>query len=159
MSDFRVIRQEKSKNEKPNIIVFLVDDAGYADFGFMGSKDLKTPNIDKLAAKGVIFTDAHVSATVCGSSRARIMTRSYQHCFGYECNPSSDTCGVNLNEITIASALKKEGYKTAAFGKWHLGNQSGYRPNERGFDNSWGLDVLILNADFILLGSKIKSFY
>lgn len=129
---------EKSKIKKPNIIVLLVDDAGYADFGFMGSKDLKTPNIDKLAAGGVIFTDAHVSATVCGPSRAGIMTGRYQQRFGFECNPSSDSCGVDLNEITIASALKKEGYTTAAFGKWHLGNKPGYRPNERGFDYYWG---------------------
>lgn len=129
---------EKSKINKPNIIVLLVDDAGYADFGFMGSKDLKTPNIDKLAAKGVVFTDAHVSATVCGSSRAGIMTGRYQQRFGFECNPSADSCGVDLNEITIAAALKKEGYATAAFGKWHLGNKPGYRPNERGFDYYWG---------------------
>ncbi len=118
--------------------MLLVDDAGYADFGFMGSKDLKTPNIDKLAAKGVVFTDAHVSATVCGPSRAGIMTGRYQQRFGFECNPSSDSCGVDLNEITIASALKKEGYTAAAFGKWHLGNRDGYRPNERGFDYYWG---------------------
>lgn len=129
---------EKSTIKKPNIIVLLVDDAGYADFGFMGSKDLKTPNIDKLAASGVVFTDAHVSATVCGPSRAGIMTGRYQQRFGFECNPSSDSCGVDLNELTIASALKKEGYATAAFGKWHLGNKPGYRPNERGFDYYWG---------------------
>jgi arylsulfatase A-like enzyme len=128
----------KSKIKKPNIIVLLVDDAGYADFGFMGSKDLKTPNIDKLAARGIIFTDAHVSSTVCGPSRAGIMTGRYQQRFGFECNPSFDSCGVDLNEITIASALKKEGYTTAAYGKWHLGNKPGYRPNERGFDYYWG---------------------
>lgn len=129
---------EKPNSKKPNIIVLLVDDAGYADFGFMGSADLKTPNIDKLAAGGVIFTDAHVSATVCGPSRAGIMTGRYQQRFGFECNPSSDSCGVDMNELTIASALKKEGYATAAFGKWHLGDQPGYRPNERGFDYYWG---------------------
>jgi len=129
---------EKSKIKKPNIIVLLVDDAGYADFGFMGSKDLKTPNIDKLAASGVIFTDAHVSATVCGPSRAGIMTGRYQQRFGFECNPSSDSCGVDLNEITIAAAMKQAGYVTAAFGKWHLGDKPGYRPNERGFDYYWG---------------------
>lgn len=128
----------KTAPKKPNIIVLLVDDAGYADFGFMGSKDLKTPNIDKLAAGGVIFTDAHVSATVCGPSRAGIMTGRYQQRFGFECNPSSDSCGVDLDERTIASALKEEGYTTAAFGKWHLGNKPGYRPNERGFDYYWG---------------------
>lgn len=129
---------EKIILKKPNLIVLLIDDAGYADFGFMGSKDLKTPNIDKLAAGGVIFTDAHVSATVCGPSRAGIMTGRYQQRFGFECNPSSDFCGVDLKELTIASVLKKEGYTTAAFGKWHLGNKPGYRPNERGFDYYWG---------------------
>lgn len=124
--------------QKPNIIVLLADDAGYADFGFMGSKDLKTPNIDKLAANGVIFTDAHVSATVCGPSRAGIMTGRYQQRFGFECNPSSDSCGVDLNEFMISSAMKQAGYVTAAFGKWHLGDKPGYRPNERGYDYYWG---------------------
>lgn len=138
VAGFAFNSSQKSKIKKPNIVVLLVDDAGYADFGFMGSKDLKTPNIDKLAAGGVIFTDAHVSATVCGPSRAGIMTGRYQQRFGFECNPSSDSCGVDLDERTIASALKEEGYTTAAFGKWHLGNKPGYRPNERGFDYYWG---------------------
>jgi len=138
VSGFTSDTEDKSKIKKPNIIVLLVDDAGFADFGFMGSKDLKTPNLDKLASNGVVFTDAHVSATVCGPSRAGIMTGRYQQRFGFECNPSFDSCGVDLNEITIASALKKEGYTTAAFGKWHLGYKPGYRPNERGFDYYWG---------------------
>ena len=130
--------REKPNSKKPNIIILLVDDAGYADFGFMGSKDLKTPNIDKLAASGVIFTDAHVSASVCGPSRAGIMTGRYQQRFGFECNPTGDSCGVDLKEVTIANSLKQEGYATAAFGKWHLGDKPGHRPNERGFDYYWG---------------------
>lgn len=128
---------EKNKN-KPNIIILLVDDAGYADFGFMGSKDLQTPNIDKLAKNGIIFTDAHVSATVCGPSRAGLITGRYQQRFGFECNPSNHTSAIDLNEKTVASILKEAGYTTAAFGKWHLGSQPGYRPNERGFDYFWG---------------------
>lgn len=124
-------------SKQPNIIVLLVDDAGYADFGFNGSKDLLTPNIDKLAAQGVIFTDAHVSASVCGPSRAGLMTGRYQQRFGFECNPNNHN-GISLNETTIASALKKAGYTTAAFGKWHLGAEPGYRPTERGFDYYWG---------------------
>lgn len=130
--------RETPNSKKPNIIVLLLDDAGYADFGFMGSKDLKTPNIDKLAASGVIFTDAHVSASVCGPSRAGLMTGRYQQRFGFECNPTGDSCGVDLKEVTIAGALKQEGYATAAFGKWHLGDKPGFRPNERGFDYYWG---------------------
>lgn len=125
-------------NEKPNIIVLLVDDAGYADFGFNGCLDLETPNIDKLANKGVVFTDAHVTATVCGPSRAGLLFGRYQQRFGFECNPLSDTCGVDLKEASLAAQLKKGGYQTAAFGKWHLGNQDGYRPNQRGFDYFWG---------------------
>lgn len=76
---------------QPNIIVLLCDDAGYADFGFNGSKDLQTPHIDALARSGMIFTDAHVSASVSGPSRAGIMTGRYQQRFGYECKPQKLT--------------------------------------------------------------------
>ncbi|WP_052343393.1 sulfatase-like hydrolase/transferase [Saccharicrinis fermentans] len=124
--------------KQPNVIVLLVDDAGYADFGFAGSKDLKTPNIDKLANNGMVFTDAHVSASVCGPSRAGIMTGRYQQRFGFECNPSSDHSGVDLGETTIGEAMQQAGYTTAAFGKWHLGYEPEYNPNARGFDYSWG---------------------
>jgi arylsulfatase A-like enzyme len=126
-----------TKNNKPNIIVLLCDDAGYADFGFAGSQDLKTPNIDQLAANGIIFTDAHVSASVCGPSRAGILTGKYQQRFGFECNPE-DKDGVDLNQKTLADAMKSAGYTTAAFGKWHLGSAQGYKPNDRGFDYFWG---------------------
>ncbi len=126
-----------TKNNKPNIIVLLCDDAGYADFGFAGSQDLKTPNIDHLAANGIIFTDAHVSASVCGPSRAGILTGKYQQRFGFECNPE-DKDGVDLNQKTLADAMKSAGYTTAAFGKWHLGSAQGYKPNDRGFDYFWG---------------------
>lgn len=131
-------KKKEEKNEKPNIVVLLVDDAGYADFGFAGCKDLKTPNIDQLAANGVVFTDAHVSASVCGPSRAGIMTGRYQQRFGFECNPSEPFTGVDLNETTIANAMKQAGYRTAAFGKWHLGEGEAYKPNARGFDYYWG---------------------
>jgi len=127
-----------AEGSKPNIIVMLVDDAGYADFGFAGSKDLKSPNIDKLATAGVRFTDAHVSASVCGPSRAGIMVGRYQQRFGFECNPSHEYTGIDLNERTIADAMKEAGYTTAAFGKWHLGDGPAYRPNARGFDYFWG---------------------
>lgn len=126
-----------TQEQKPNIIVLLVDDAGYADFGFAGSQDLETPNIDALAADGVIFSDAHVSATVCGPSRAGLMTGRYQQRFGFECNPDEND-GIDLQEKTIGEAMKSAGYTTAAFGKWHLGSDTGYKPNDRGFDYFWG---------------------
>lgn len=126
-----------TQNKQPNVIVLLLDDAGYADFGFAGCKDLKTPHIDELANNGMVFTDAHVSASVCGPSRAGLMTGRYQQRFGFECNPSGHV-GISLNETTIADAMQSAGYTTAAFGKWHLGGEEGYQPNDRGFDYFWG---------------------
>jgi arylsulfatase A-like enzyme len=131
--------RDNSKSElPPNIIVMLVDDAGYADFGFAGSDDLETPNIDRLAKNGVVFNDAHVTASVCGPSRAGLMTGRYQQRFGFECNPSHDFTGIDLSEQTLGDAMRSVGYATAAFGKWHLGDGPAYRPNERGFDYFWG---------------------
>ena len=111
----------QEKEDLPNIIILLVDDAGYADFGFMGSKDLQTPNLDALAKGGMIFTDAHVSATVCAPSRAGLLTGKYQQRFGFECNALTHFEGIDTAELTIAEMLQKQGYKTAAFGKWHVG--------------------------------------
>ena len=130
--------QPGSKTEKPNILVILADDAGYADFGFNGCKDLKTPNIDNLARQGVVFTDAHVSSSVCSPSRAGIITGRYQQRFGSECNEGKGFTGLPKTEQTLANRLKSEGYKTAAFGKWHLGYAEGYHPNDRGFDYFYG---------------------
>lgn len=126
------------ETQQPNVIVLLCDDAGYADFGFNGSPDLKTPHIDALAKAGTICTDAHVSATVSGPSRAGLMTGRYQQRFGFECNPSAGFTGIDLNETTIGDAMQLAGYHTSAFGKWHLGDDEAYKPNSRGFDYSYG---------------------
>ena len=121
----------------PNIIIILVDDAGYIDFGFMGSEDLSTPRIDELAESGVVFTDAHVSASVCAPSRAGLMTGQYQQRFGFEAN---GTAGIGLSDdvLTIADVLQQNDYNTYALGKWHLGEESSDHPNERGFDKFYG---------------------
>jgi len=130
-------KTETSKREPPNVIVILVDDAGYADFGFMGSNDLQTPHIDALAKSGVVFTDAHVSATVCAPSRAGLITGKYQQRFGFEAN---GTGGIGLSDdvVTIADIFKKNGYNTYALGKWHLGEDASDHPNNRGFDEFYG---------------------
>ena len=121
----------------PNIILILADDAGYADFGFMGS-DLPTPNIDKLARSGVVFTDAHITATVCSPSRAGLITGRFQQRFGHEANIPPPTLGMDPSEKTIGDALKLAGYATGIIGKWHLGSSLQYHPNNRGFDEFWG---------------------
>jgi arylsulfatase A-like enzyme len=123
--------------EKPNIVVILADDAGYADFGFMGS-DLPTPNIDRLAAGGVVCTDAHLTATVCSPSRAGLITGRYQQRFGHEANIPPPELGMDPGEKTLGDALKQAGYITAYIGKWHLGISDPYHPNNRGFDEFWG---------------------
>ena len=136
-------KQEKNlaSNQKdstrPNIIVILVDDAGYVDFGFMGSEDLQTPEIDQIAKSGTVFTDAHVSATVCAPSRAGLITGKYQQRFGFEAN---GTGGIGLADdvTTIADTFNENGYNTYALGKWHLGNDPSDHPNQRGFDDFYG---------------------
>lgn len=132
----------EKENTQPNIIVIIVDDAGYVDFGFMGSKDLDTPEIDKLAQNGVVFTDAHVSATVCAPSRAGLLTGKYQLRFGFEANGTGDEhsgdIGLSDDVITMAEVFKKNHYKTIAIGKWHLGATPTDHPNKRGFDEFYG---------------------
>jgi arylsulfatase A-like enzyme len=127
---------------KPNVIVVLIDDAGYADFGFMGCKDLETPNIDKLAKQGVVFTDAHVTSTVCAPSRAGLLTGKYQERFGFEANGTgskeSGEIGLADNVVTLADVFKQNNYKTIALGKWHLGYNEDDHPNNRGFDEFYG---------------------
>lgn len=130
--------RKKNLSNPPNIIVILIDDAGYADFGFMGCKDLPTPNIDALAKSGVVFTDAHVSATVCSPSRAGLITGKYQQRFGYECNESDGYTGLDTAQQALPELLKTKGYATAAFGKWHLGYQPNQHPLKRGFDHYYG---------------------
>lgn len=139
-----IITQQLSEelNSKPNIIAIIIDDAGFIDFGFMGSEDLETPNIDLLAKNGVVFTDAHVSATVCGPSRAGIMTGRYQQRFGFEANHTGDKnsgdIGLADNIPTLADEFQNNNYKTTAIGKWHLGATESDHPNKRGFDEFYG---------------------
>ena len=124
---------------KPNVIVIMADDLGYNDLGFQGSKHIKTPHLDALARSGVIFTDAHVAAAVCSPSRAGFITGRYQQRFGHEANIPPKNKGLDIGERTIGQAFQSLNYKTAVFGKWHLGNDDSRYPNQRGFDEFWGL--------------------
>lgn len=127
---------------QPNILVILCDDLGYSDVGFNGSKDIKTPTLDKLAAQGTMFSSAYVSHPFCGPSRAGIMTGRYAHELGAQFNlpPNSETIGegIDLNETFISKVLKESGYNTGLIGKWHLGAVEKYHPNNRGFDDFYG---------------------
>lgn len=124
--------------QKPNILVFLVDDVGWAEFGFQGNKQIPTPNIDSIAKNGVTFTQGYVSGPYCSPTRAGLMTGRYQTRFGHEFNSTARQTGLSLEEKTMADRLKELGYATCAIGKWHLGDKPKYRPMRRGFDEFYG---------------------
>ena len=124
--------------EKPNIVLIVGDDMGYADVGFHGCVDIPTPHLNKLAAGGVTFTSGYVSGPYCSPTRAGLLTGRYQTRFGHEFNPGAGTDGLPLSEKTLADHLKGAGYKTALVGKWHLGSQPAQHPQQRGFDEFFG---------------------
>lgn len=140
---FALLNAEMRGQEKgPNIIVILTDDQGYGDVGFNGCKDIPTPGMDRIAAGGAVFESGYVSYAVCGPSRAGLITGRYQDRFGFSRNPlfapNDPAMGLPLSEQTMADLLKKAGYTTAAFGKWHLGAHPSLHPNKRGFDEFYG---------------------
>lgn len=126
-----------SSGARPNIIVILTDDMGYADLGLHGCRDIPTPHIDSLARDGVRCTDAYVVAPLCSPSRAGLLTGRYPQRFGHEFNPPAG-CGLSLTEATMAQRLHDLGYATGIVGKWHLGAEPQFLPMRRGFDEYYG---------------------
>jgi len=128
-----------SSQEKPNILYILADDLGYADPGFNGGQDIKTPNLDKLAGQGSILESFYVQP-VCSPTRAVLLTGRYPTQTGvYTVVRPNAPWGLKLKERTLAQALQEAGYETAICGKWHLGEfQPEYRPTRRGFDHQYG---------------------
>ena len=131
-----------SDDSPPNIIVIISDDQGYADVGFHGSKEIFTPNIDRIAKNGVIFSQGYVSYAVCSPSRAGLITGRYQNRFGYTRNillaPKDSLMGLPISEQTLPEVLNNVDYKTKAIGKWHLGAHESLVPEKRGFDEFFG---------------------
>lgn len=125
-------------DRKPNILVIVGDDMGYADVGFHGCKDIPTPNLDALAAAGVRFTNGYVSGPYCSPTRAGLLTGRYQTRFGHEFNSGGASGGLPVTETTLADRLKAAGYTTGIVGKWHLGASDAMHPMKRGFDEFFG---------------------
>lgn len=127
----------------PNVVLIVSDDQGYADLGFHGSKEIPTPQLDALAASGTVCTSGYVTFPVCSPSRAGFLSGRHGARFGYDTNPDQRTsnahaAGLPLSERTMADALRAAGYHTGLVGKWHLGTEAYFHPNERGFDEFYG---------------------
>ena len=154
---FVAITETTAAPSPPNIIMLLVDDMGYADLGCMGSKDIRTPNIDRIANEGVRMTDCYASAPVCSPTRAAFLTGRWQQRCGIEwaIGLTSEeekrvdgklvtmeerfTMGLEPEDGFLTPLLKKNGYGTACYGKWHLGFKPEHNPVKHGFDEYWGI--------------------
>ena len=125
---------------KPNVIIIFTDDQGYQDVGSYGAVGFKTPNLDQMAAEGIRLTDFYAAQAVCSASRAGLLTGCYPNRLGINgaFMPNSPK-GLNPEETTIAEMLKTEGYKTAIYGKWHLGDAPEFLPTKQGFDEYFGI--------------------
>ena len=125
--------------KKPNIIVILADDLGYADISAYGIHRIDTPNIDSIGAAGIKFTDAYATAPVCGPSRAGLNTGRYPQRTGFEYNNGparrdlDEGLGMAVGEIPLPQALRGQGYRTGMVGKWHLGSAEPFYPTTRGY--------------------------
>ena len=126
--------------EKPNFIIIFTDDQGYQDVGCFGSPNINTPNLDRMAAEGMKFTDFYVAASVCSPSRAALLTGCYPPRVSItKVLFPRDSIGLNPDEVTIADILKTRGYATACVGKWHLGHLPQFLPTSNGFDSYFGI--------------------
>lgn len=130
----------KISADKPNFVIIFTDDQGYQDVGCFGSPHIKTPNLDRMAAEGMKFTDFYVAASVCSPSRAALLTGCYPPRVGItKVLFPRDNIGLNPKEITIADILKSRGYACACVGKWHLGHLPEFLPVNNGFDSYFGI--------------------
>jgi len=124
----------------PNVVIIFVDDMGYGDLSCYGARGYQTPNLDRMAAQGMKFTDFYVGQAVCSASRAALLTGCYPVRVGIlgALSPESKV-GISDREILLPQLLKKQGYATALYGKWHLGDSPQFLPTRHGFDEYFGL--------------------
>ena len=130
----------RQETARPNFIVFLTDDQGYGDLSCMGATDFRTPHLDGLAASGARFTQWYSNSPVCSPSRAALLTGRYPGNAGVRSILAGHrtTSGLPPEVPTLATALAAQGYRTALFGKWHLGLAEGSRPQDHGFQEWFG---------------------
>lgn len=131
---------KKKNTQPPNFVLVFIDDMGYGDIGTQGATGWTTPNLDKMAAEGMRFTNFYSAQPVCSASRAGLLTGCYPNRVGISgALFPTDSVGINPAETTIAEMLKQKGYATAVFGKWHLGHHKEFLPLQNGFDEYVGI--------------------
>ncbi len=131
---------KKEPQQPPNVVLIFTDDQGYRDVGVFGADDIATPNLDQMAKEGVKLTSYYSAQAVCSASRAGILTGCYPNRIGiHNALGPGNTHGINDSETTMAEMLKDIGYKTAIFGKWHLGHHPKFLPTRHGFDEWFGI--------------------
>jgi arylsulfatase A-like enzyme len=131
--------------QKPNVLIIVADDMGFADCGAYGCTDIPTPNIDRLAKEGTRFRNGYVTGCVCSPTRAGLISGRYQQRFGFDANAEGKAAptdkgprALDIKQVTFAQRMKSLGYVTGIVGKWHIGSDEGYRPTDRGFDEFYG---------------------
>jgi arylsulfatase A len=131
-------RQDES--QPPNIVIFFIDDLGYADSGPFGATAFETPHLDRMASEGRVFTDFHSATAVCSASRIALLTGCYPERVSIlgALNPTAHH-GIHSDELTLAELCRSRGNATAIFGKWHLGHHRPFLPLQHGFDEYLGL--------------------
>ncbi len=135
-----VLPLRAAPSPRPNLVVIFCDDLGYGDLACFGNERIKTPNLDRMAAEGMRFTDFHVGASVCSPSRAALLTGRYPVRTGVtRVLFPGDAIGLSSKLATLPSTLKRAGYATAAVGKWHVGHKPGFLPLDHGFDRYYGI--------------------
>ncbi len=133
-------KHKKTASAPPNVIIIFTDDQGYEDVGCFGSPDILTPNLDQMAKEGIKLTSFYAAQPVCSASRAALLTGCYPNRIGiHNALMPHSPIGLNPEEVTLAEMLKDKGYATAVYGKWHLGDDPLFMPNNQGFDDFFGI--------------------
>jgi len=149
-----------SAEQTPNVIFILMDDMGYSDVSCYGAEEVNTPNIDRMAAEGMKFTDFHTAASICTPSRVAFLTGAYPQRAGLYMGINQNReahwfLGLNPDEITLAEQFKQQGYETAMVGKWHLGKEETFSYYHQGFDHYYGAPDNMAHNDTFYDGREV----